>query len=233
IYYAENDPGTLFDYSENDIQDYSNRYYDENIASLVFWINFLEISFYSGIFLIAISVPLLGINIKRLVLYRGFPTIDEAAEYYNELQKLKKMKRLKNQKEKDKQKYQNNLKTLEKYYAADVGLRYMLIGRKNIDAGHILENIVYLEIVRRGYSVYVGKVGEQEVDFVAVKPKEGTRYFQVAASAREEKTLLRELAPLKAINDHYPKTLLTLDEDPDSDFDGIKKLNVLDWLLDK
>lgn len=114
IYYAKNDPGTLFDYSENDIQDYSNRYYDENIASLVFWINFLEISLYSVISLIAISVPLLGINIRRLVLYRGFPSIDEAAEYYNELQKLKKMKRLKNQKEKDIQKYQNNLKILEK-----------------------------------------------------------------------------------------------------------------------
>lgn len=124
-----------------------------------------------------------------------------------------------------------HLKTLEKYYAADVGLRYMLLGRKNIDTGHILENIIYLELLRRGYNVSVGKVGEQEVDFVATKPKKGTIYFQVAATVRDSNTLSRELAPLKAITDNYPKLLLTLDEDPDSDFEGIRKINALDWLL--
>jgi predicted AAA+ superfamily ATPase len=125
------------------------------------------------------------------------------------------------------------LKTLEKYYVSDVGLRYMLLGRKNTDVGHILENIVYLELIRRGYTVHIGKVGEQEIDFVAASPKQGTAYFQVAATVRDAKTLARELAPLKTVGDSYPKFLLTLDEDPDGDYDGIQKRNALDWLLNK
>ena len=90
----------------------------------------------------------------------------------------------------------------------------MLIGSRQPDAGHILENIVYLELLRRGYDVYVGKVDEFEVDFVAQNSK-GTKYFQVALSVRDEKTLARELRPLQAIKDHYPKVILTMDDDPE------------------
>lgn len=120
----------------------------------------------------------------------------------------------------------------EKYYATDVSMRYSLLGRKNLDVGHILENIVYLELLRRGYKVYIGKTGDKEVDFVA-ENKDGFTYFQVALTVRDEKTLERELSALQSINDHYPKFILTLDMDPDADFDGIKKINVLNWLLDK
>ncbi|MCI9177763.1 MAG: ATP-binding protein [Clostridia bacterium] len=124
------------------------------------------------------------------------------------------------------------LQSGEKYYATDVTMRYSLLGRKNIDAGHILENIVYLELIRRGYKVYVGKAGEKEVDFVA-ENKEGFTYFQVAYTTREEQTLHRELSALQSINDHYPKMILTIDLDPIADFNGIKKVNVLDWLEGK
>lgn len=124
------------------------------------------------------------------------------------------------------------LQSGEKYYATDVTMRYALLGRRNIDAGHILENIVCLELIRRGYKVYVGKTGEKEIDFVA-ENKEGFTYFQVAYTTREKTTLERELAPLQDVNDHYPKYILTMDVDPIADYDGIKKINVLDWLLKK
>ena len=123
-----------------------------------------------------------------------------------------------------------HLKTLEKYYVVDIGLRFMLIGSRQPDAGHILENIVYLELLRRGYDVYVGKVDEFEVDFVAQNSK-GTKYFQVALSVRDEKTLARELRPLQAIKDHYPKVILTMDDDPEVHYDGIRRINARDWLL--
>ena len=123
-----------------------------------------------------------------------------------------------------------HLKTLEKYYVVDIGFRYMLLGTKQIDAGHILENIIYLELMRRGYDVYVGKVDEFEVDFVAENSK-GTNYFQVALSVRDEKTLERELRPLQAIKDHYPKVILTMDDDPEVHYDGIRRINARDWLL--
>lgn len=107
------------------------------------------------------------------------------------------------------------------------------------DMGHILENVVYLELLRRGYKVYIGKVDDLEVDFVA-KNSENTIYYQVALTTREEnieeknKSILqRELTPLKKINDNYPKYILTLDDDLDTDFEGIKKINVIDWLLDE
>lgn len=122
------------------------------------------------------------------------------------------------------------LKTLEKYYVVDIGLRYMLLGKRGTDVGHILENVVYLELLRRGYDVYIGQMGELEVDFVAMNA-DGKTYFQVAASVRDEKTLERELASLQKINDHYPKYILTLDEDPDADYDGIRRINALEWLL--
>lgn len=122
------------------------------------------------------------------------------------------------------------LKTLEKYYVVDIGLRYMLLGTRSTDVGHILENVVYLELLRRGYEVYVGKVDDTEVDFVAMDNKKIT-YFQVAATVRDEKTLERELRPLQNINDHYQKFILTLDDDPEADYNGIRKINALDWLL--
>ena len=128
------------------------------------------------------------------------------------------------------------LKTQEKYYAVDIGLRYYMLGQSSgRDMGHILENIVYLELLRRGYEVYIGKYDDLEVDFVAKKP-ENTIYYQVALTTRgeyeEDNNILdRELLPLKKINDNYPKYILTMDEDLDADFDGIKKINVLDWLL--
>ena len=124
------------------------------------------------------------------------------------------------------------LQTGEKYYATDVTMRYALLGRKNIDLGHILENIVYLELVRRGYKVYIGKSGDKEIDFIAENSK-GVKYFQVAYTVRDKNTLQRELTALESINDHYPKFILTMDIDPEIDFNGIRKMNVIDWLLDK
>ena len=124
------------------------------------------------------------------------------------------------------------LKTLDKYYAVDMGMRQVLLGSKAMDAGHILENVVYLELLRRGYAVYIGKVDDLEVDFVAMDNK-GMTYYQVSATVRDEKTLQRELASLRRINDHYPKILLTLDEDPEMEYAGIRKINALDWLLGK
>lgn len=122
------------------------------------------------------------------------------------------------------------LKTNAKYYVADSGLRWVLLGDRRNDFGHLLENVVYLELRRRYRNVFVGVLGQQEVDFVALT--NGTpHYFQVALSVRDENTLKRELAPLKAIRDQYPKTLLTLDADPPFDYDGIRQVNVVDYLL--
>lgn len=123
------------------------------------------------------------------------------------------------------------LKTQEKYYIVDIGLRYYLLGKKaGQDMGHILENVIYLELLRRGYKVYIGKLDELEIDFVA-QNFEGIEYYQVAFSVRDEKTLERELTPLKKINDNYPKYIITLDDDLEADYDGIKKINAIDWLL--
>lgn len=122
------------------------------------------------------------------------------------------------------------LKTLEKYYIVDIGMRYMLLGTQQIDAGHILENVVYLELLRRGYKVFVGKVDHFEVDFVAQNSK-GIEYYQVALTVRDEKTLERELRPLQAIQDHYPKVILTMDDDPETQYEGIRRINARDWLL--
>lgn len=122
------------------------------------------------------------------------------------------------------------LKTLEKYYIVDIGMRYMLLGSRQADAGHILENVVYLELLRRGYEVYVGKIDSFEVDFVAQNHK-GITYYQVALSVHDESTLQRELHPLQAIRDHYPKIILTMDEEPEEQYAGIRRINVRDWLL--
>jgi len=118
-----------------------------------------------------------------------------------------------------------------KYYAVDSGLRSYLLGKKaDSDMGHILENIVYLELLRRGYKVYIGKVDDLEVDFVA-ENRDGLKYYQVALTVRDEKVLTRELRSLQKTNDHYPKILLTLDMDLEADYNGITKINVIDWLL--
>jgi len=117
-----------------------------------------------------------------------------------------------------------------KYYVSDIGLRYYLLGSKKADAGHILENIVYLELLRRGYEVYVGKVGAAEVDFIAIG-EHGEEYYQVAYTVEGDTILERELAPLNAIRDHNPKFLLTMDFTPKVSHNGIRQINVLDWLL--
>ena len=124
------------------------------------------------------------------------------------------------------------LKTGDKYYAADIGLRYTLLGTKKADMGHILENVVFLELLRRGYEIYIGKVNNTEVDFIAIGD-EGEEYYQVAYTVLDSdgSTLERELAPLEAISDHNPKYLLTMDNTPFTSHNGIKQLNVLDWLL--
>lgn len=126
------------------------------------------------------------------------------------------------------------LKTGDKYYAADIGLRYSVLGNKKADDGHILENIVYLELLRRGYDVYIGKVGNAEVDFIAVG-EEGEEYYQVTYTVidADGKTLDRELSPLNAIKDHNPKYLLTMDYGPMVSHNGIKQINALEWLIKK
>jgi predicted AAA+ superfamily ATPase len=119
-----------------------------------------------------------------------------------------------------------------KYYAVDNGLRQFIAGDRVEDFGHILENIVYLELLRRGYQVYVGMVDNLEVDFLAIDPKGDRLYIQVAHNTENETTLTRELKPLQAIKDHYSKLLLTMDEIlPEQNFDGIVKMPVLKWLL--
>jgi len=123
------------------------------------------------------------------------------------------------------------LSTGSKYYTVDVGLRNMLVKGKDSDVGHILENIIYLELLRRGYSVYVGELDDGEVDFVAIDADTIT-YYQVAATTLDENTLRRELEPFKRIPDNYPKYLLTLDEVfGTANYNGILKVNALDWLL--
>lgn len=121
-----------------------------------------------------------------------------------------------------------------KYYVADIGLRTALLGIKDMDAGHILENVVYLELIRRGYEVSVGKIHKGsklvEVDFVAKKSGGIVEYYQVALNVIGTELLERELAPLEAIDDNYPKFLLTMDYGSGEN-NGIKRLNVLDWLL--
>ena len=129
------------------------------------------------------------------------------------------------------------LKTGEKYYVSDLGLRYFILGRKIGDYGHVLENVVYLELIRRGYDVYIGKVDENEVDFVAIN-NDGKLYVQVADTLKgtdenDTKTIDRELKALRKIDDNYEKIILTSDKIPLANEDGIKIRNVFDWLLDK
>lgn len=126
-----------------------------------------------------------------------------------------------------------HLKTQGKYYAVDSGLRERLLARSSPDIGHVLENIVYLELLRRDHRVSIGKLAENEVDFVAERA-DGRAYYQVSASVLDANTLKRELEPLRKITDNHPKTLLTLDEIPRSaNHDGIRQMHVIDWLLER
>ena len=122
------------------------------------------------------------------------------------------------------------LKTGDKHYLVDPGMRYFLLGSQIGDEGRVLENVVFLELRRRGYELSFGKIDNVEVDFVAVKNGQPV-YFQVALTVREQSTLQRELRPLDNISDHNPKYLLTLDDDPPASYNGIRRINALDWLL--
>lgn len=122
------------------------------------------------------------------------------------------------------------LKTLGKNYIIDMGFRNMLLGYRDTDRGHIIENIVFLELIRRDYRVYIGKVGETEMDFVAEKPDDKL-YIQVTESMQSQETRERELRPLRMIPDNYEKIVLSMDRSYINSYDGIKSLNLIDWLL--
>lgn len=123
------------------------------------------------------------------------------------------------------------LSTLSKYYVTDLGLRQMILGNRNIDMGHILENIIYLELLRRKGNVYVGQFDKNEIDFIVINSNE-IEYYQVALTVLDENTLKRELDAFKNIKDNYPKYLITLDDVMvNTDYDGIKVVNALEWLL--
>ena len=122
------------------------------------------------------------------------------------------------------------LKTLGKNYIIDMGFRNMLLGYRDADRGHIIENIVFLELIRRDYRVYIGKVGETEIDFVAEKPNDKL-YIQVTESMQSPETRDRELKPLRMIPDNYEKIVLSMDRNYINSYDGIKSLNLIDWLL--
>lgn len=129
-------------------------------------------------------------------------------------------------------KSKNILKTLGKYYVADLGIRNIILGFRNIDEGHLLENIIYLELLRRGYKVNIGKTLEYEVDFVAESVNE-IKYYQVAQSIKDDKVKNRELRSLESISDNYEKTILTMDKTINKDYNGIKVVNIIDFLLNK
>ena len=122
------------------------------------------------------------------------------------------------------------LKTLGKHYLCDMGFRNMLLGYRDVDRGHILENIVFLELLRRDYHVYIGKVGDTEIDFIAEKPSEKL-YVQVTESINTSETRARELRPLQIVGDNYEKLLLSMDKSFIQSYEGIKVINIIDWLL--
>ena len=122
------------------------------------------------------------------------------------------------------------LKTLGKYYISDTGIRNIILGFRNIDEGHLLENVVYLELLRRGYKVNIGKTNEYEVDFVAENPNI-IKYYQVTQSLQNDEVRERELRSLESINDNYEKIILTMDKTINNDYNGIKIINIVEWLL--
>ena len=123
------------------------------------------------------------------------------------------------------------LKTLGKYYISDTGIRNIILGFRNINEGHLLENVVYLELLRRGYRVNIGKSNDYEVDFVAENANE-IIYYQVTQTLLNEEVKNRELRSLESINDNYEKIILTLDKTINKDYNGIKLINLIDWLLE-
>jgi uncharacterized protein len=126
-----------------------------------------------------------------------------------------------------------HLATQEKYYLVDLGFRHALLGKELLsDAGHLLENVIYLELKRRNFQIWIGKTNNLEVDFV-VRTKEGfTQYIQVSQTVQNPTTLARELAPLNSISDHHEKLVITMDFDTGT-YNGIKKINAIDWLIGK
>ena len=124
------------------------------------------------------------------------------------------------------------LKTLGKYYICDTGIRNIILGFRNINEGHLLENVVYLELLRRGYRVNIGKSGFYEVDFVAENPNV-IKYYQVTQTLSDDKVKQREIRSLENISDNYEKIILTMDKTINNDFNGIKVINIIDWLLKK
>lgn len=122
------------------------------------------------------------------------------------------------------------LKTLGKYYVSDTGIRNIILGFRNIDEGHLLENVVYLELLRRGYRVNIGKMNDYEVDFVVENPND-IKYYQVTQTLKDEQVRLRELKSLESIADNYEKVILTMDKSINNDYNGIKVMNIIDWLL--
>ncbi len=122
------------------------------------------------------------------------------------------------------------MKVNQKYYMVDLGLRRYLLPRSHYDLGFSLENIIYLELIRRGYAVYVGKVGNSEVDFIA-RGNDLVQYFQVSASLTDPATFEQEMAPFRKIHDNYPKKILTLDRFTLGNYDGIEVISAVDWLL--
>lgn len=124
-----------------------------------------------------------------------------------------------------------SIKTLGKYYMVDTGLRNLLLWGSSADLGHLIENIVFLELLRRRYRVNIGKLSDKEVDFVAAG-SDGITYYQVAAFVLDQSTLKRKLEPLQKIKDNHPKLLLTLDEiGAGANYDGIRQYNLIDWLM--
>ena len=123
------------------------------------------------------------------------------------------------------------LRTLGKYYIVDIGLRNFLLGFRNRDSGHAIENVVYFELLRRGYDVAIGKIDNQEVDFIATTADDKL-YIQVTESMQSEDVRERELSPLQKIRDNYEKLVLSLEPGLDTSYEGIKSLNLIDWLLD-
>ncbi len=122
------------------------------------------------------------------------------------------------------------LKTLSKFYVTDTGIRNALIGYADSDIGHVLETVVYFELLRRGYQVFIGKWYDSEVDFLAIR-QDIRKYYQVTLSMMDESVKARELAPLLAIGDNYEKTLLSMDKTYITDHEGIRFQNIIDFLL--
>lgn len=123
------------------------------------------------------------------------------------------------------------LRTLGKYYIVDIGLRNYLLGMRNRDRGYVIENVVYFELLRRGFDVVIGKIGNSEIDFIATTAVQKL-YIQVTESMVSEDVRKRELSPLQAIHDNYEKIVLSLEMGLDSSYEGIKSINLIDWLLD-